>query len=299
MVGSRTAQLEEKLEDLVTLLRNQATTPATADDAAPNSGLGIATPSPSSHSTAYSQTVDSPEAVVATSTPENSSAVTYPSTQLSLDAASAVTERGSAAAMLYRMFDHKPGPDPSSIPSCPYFPTPQEAEENLIIFRTNMLYFYPFMYIPPHKTAGELREEMPFLWFSINTVACKSVSQQQAMSASIRKHLAEKIIIECEKSMDLLLGLLVYIGWSHHHKKDKPYLVTVVSLLTSLVYDLNLNKQHLETTPMLCFRAFPNDPWKIPALKTKTLEERRAILACFYISSVLVLSLCRVSMAAC
>jgi hypothetical protein len=92
-------------------------------------------------------------------------------------------------------------------------PSPAEAEEYLINFQTNNSKYFPFVYIPSTTTAQQLRQERPFLWLCIMTVGSKSTSQQQVLGTKIRKTVAQEMIVQSEKSIDLLLGLLIFTGW--------------------------------------------------------------------------------------
>ena len=104
-------------------------------------------------------------------------------------------------------------PDLPDAPICEYEPTPLEAEEKLELFRTRMLICFPFMHLPPTVTAQMLRELCPFLRFNIMTVTCTHVDRQLVMSDAAWKFLAQKMVIEHEKSLDLLWGLIVLMGW--------------------------------------------------------------------------------------
>ena len=98
-------------------------------------------------------------------------------------------------------------------PICEYEPTPLEAEEKLELFQTRMVICFPFMHLPPTVTARMLRELCPFLWFNIMTVTCTHVDRQLVMSDAAWKFLAQKMVVEHEKSLDLLWGLIVLMGW--------------------------------------------------------------------------------------
>jgi hypothetical protein len=68
---------------------------------------------------------------------------------------------------------------------------------------------------------------------------------------------------------------------SHYHKKDRPYLSVFSQLATSLIYDLALNRAVGDPT---CFSGFK--PWGFNSkAKERTMEDRRTVLACFYIMS--------------
>ena len=92
-------------------------------------------------------------------------------------------------------------------------PSPVVAEEYLAIFHAYKSKYFPFVYIPPTTTASQVRQDRPFLWLCIMTIASRSTSQQQVLGNKIRGTLAQKMLLKSEQSIDLLLGLLAYIGW--------------------------------------------------------------------------------------
>lgn len=100
----------------------------------------------------------------------------------------------------------------SAVP-CAFEPSPYEAEEYLGIFRTQKSKYFPFIYIPSTISAQQLLQERPFLWLCIMATSSKSTSQQLALGSKIRHILGRKMLLEYEKNLDLLLGLLAYIGW--------------------------------------------------------------------------------------
>ena len=302
--ASRTAQLEAKIEDLVTLLRHQTA----AADSLSSPGASVrgaaGTSTHSTHSSASQAQDGSPRpgapAVLPPPQPDCVPGRLPP----------APVSRGSLAGAVFDQPVTVPPPFPpesAAMPSCVYQPTPFEAAENMATFRKSMLIFLPFFYFPPAMTSEVLRETHPFLWFSIMTVTCKNVDRRLAMSEAVKKFVAHKMIVEHEKSVDLLLGLLVFMGWSvekapppslawslpslagvlftpnrtHYHiKKEKPMLSAMASLAKSLVFDLGLNKIPSEPYISACLkRSFHPPP------REKTLEERRAVLACFYLTS--------------
>ncbi|KAL1838213.1 hypothetical protein VTJ49DRAFT_2940 [Mycothermus thermophilus] len=174
-----------------------------------------------------------------------------------------------------------PVPLTSSIPPCVYQPNPVEAAADLDTFRKYYLIFLPFVYLPSTMTSEKLRETYPFLWFTIMSVTCKHVDRRLAMSDAVKRFLAQKMVVDHEKSLDLLLGLIVILGWTHYHiKGDKPVLSVMASLAKSLVFDLGLNKVPSEPYISACLKT----PFHPPA-REKTQEERRAVLACFLLTS--------------
>jgi len=203
--SSRTAQLEEKLEDLVTMLRNQnAIKPASSSQSNHNGAPGI--PTPSSNSLSDASPIGNGDGFDKPSPHENP---------------------GLRAAAHNNPFPDacEPNPfcdrrsDPAAAPlgsMVPYPNTPDsrlEAEECLRVFRAQYLPTFPCVYIPPSVTAEQLREEGPMLWLSIMVVTCQSPSRQVVLGDTLQRIVAQKVVIEHEKSMDILLGLIVFLGW--------------------------------------------------------------------------------------
>jgi hypothetical protein len=91
--------------------------------------------------------------------------------------------------------------------------TASEAAECLRNFQTFKLKYFPCVYIPPDTTTEQVQQERPLLWLCIMRLGSKSASRQQLIAKKIRQLIAEAMVIESEKSIDLLLGLLVYMGW--------------------------------------------------------------------------------------
>lgn len=210
--GSRTAQLEEKLEDLVSLLRNQSTAgkPPAAGQAVSiamheSSRLDqwASTPAPSHTETAPTGSSDdrsdsNPAAGASTGGPQTPAAI-------------------FGAAFSPGLFNHQttvPVPISSMIQS-PWMPTiPREAEERLTLFRDRYLRCFPCIYIPPDMTSEQLREEKPFTWYTIMMMSCQTSSLQYGMGSVWQRVISQKIVIEHEKNIDLLQGMVIFLAWS-------------------------------------------------------------------------------------
>lgn len=92
---------------------------------------------------------------------------------------------------------------------------PEEAELYLEEFRAQRLPYFPCVHIPTATTSKKLLEDRPFFWLCIMAVCTKSMSKQMKLYSSIRQIVAQKMVIELESSLDLLLGLLLTcISWS-------------------------------------------------------------------------------------
>jgi hypothetical protein len=108
-------------------------------------------------------------------------------------------------------------------------PSPAEAEEYLINFQAHKLKYFPCIYISPTTSAQQLRLERPFLWLCIVRLGSKSTSQQQILGNRIRQTIAQEMVARSEKNMDLLLGLLTFIGWYiiDHSSKSEAQILTL------------------------------------------------------------------------
>jgi hypothetical protein len=73
---------------------------------------------------------------------------------------------------------------------------------------------FPFVHIPVEATVPSLSRSSPFLLLAILTTA--SIRDQPLylqMDYEFRRVLGLKVIVERQKSLDFLQGLLIYIAW--------------------------------------------------------------------------------------
>lgn len=90
----------------------------------------------------------------------------------------------------------------------------ETAERYLDIFKTRMTPHFPFIVIPPDLSLQELRQEKPFLCFSILAAASfENMPLQRALGHEFKKVVASRIIIGGEITFELLQGLLIFLAW--------------------------------------------------------------------------------------
>jgi hypothetical protein len=94
-----------------------------------------------------------------------------------------------------------------------YEPSVAEASDNLKTFKVTLLKHFPFITIPEPVNDQELRQERPFLWLCIMAVSSKSSVQHVALGKEIRTIIGRQLLLEGERHLDLLLGLLIYVSW--------------------------------------------------------------------------------------
>lgn len=207
-------------------------------------------------------------------------------------------------------------------------PKPQERtaapgyvndDEVLEIFTKQMLPLFPFLMIPSHVTAEELRREKPFLFLNISLVACLNSSRQKEVVKTVERYVADHIVIRGEHSLDLLQGLLVNMVWytpvsrcqiapstGYADGHEDPFraetepqrvgrstaqLDAFVHLLVAQSLSLGLNQD-------VAYQKNLNYPLTYLYMKensrennhnpVRTLEERRTYLGCYYLTTMCV-----------
>ncbi|KAF2084027.1 hypothetical protein K490DRAFT_50133, partial [Saccharata proteae CBS 121410] len=163
-----------------------------------------------------------------------------------------------------------------------------EAEECLAIFRSQMLHYFAFLNLP--EDTQRIQQERPFLLLCIIAASSKSTPRRLALGKEIKQTLAQRFILDNRGviNLDLLLGLLTFLAWGHDQLlNDTPTsLSRYTQLAMAFVFELRLNKPSPEETRMLPVNS------SIQSCSTATggarsLEERRAVLACYVMSSVI------------
>lgn len=208
---------------------------------------------------------------------------------------------------------HSPG-QPSTHPDeDSAAPDEQDDKALMDVVRKSILPLFPFIAIPVHITAEQLRREKPFLHLTITMVACQHGPRQQEIAEMVKQYAAEHIVLKCEHSLDLLQGLLIYLSWfitiaplprwqsdqsanpengpvgPHIQPQVSAQVDVYMQLAIAQVISLNLNQgiaslRSLDR-PLSYLRAFDFHPHLIPE---RTLEERRIYLGCYYVSMMYV-----------
>ncbi|ESU11602.1 hypothetical protein FGSG_05617 [Fusarium graminearum PH-1] len=259
----RTAQLEEKLEDLVTILR--AAQPSNGNLQPSNSGES----SPLMNSSNMCHLTSRLESL-ATAAASSSSSETQPR---SYPAPHSYGSKSTGDSHMHTS-PSSIGGDTSSLPE----PTPEEAEVYLRKFKT-WLEKFPCIVLPQDMTAAALRKEKPFLWLCIMNITSMSVEQQIKMKDQVRQEIATRIIINHERSMDCLQGIICYVTCP-----GKPFIVTFCQMAVLVAYELGLTKAPVEEQYFtVCFKLWGGRP---APPRLRTLEERRTVLSLWFLTSV-------------
>jgi hypothetical protein len=208
-------------------------------------------------------------------------------------------------------------PPPSTVLGAFMSPSvsPSSALISLDTFRSRMLHHFPFVHLPAHLTAEQLWLDRPFLFRAIVCVTSALADDKRASSLELKRVLCEIAFLQRspqqkqqqpqQQTVDLLLGLLVYIAWGWEHLLSRRSLSRLMVVAISLVGELRFLDQavpeitrtirHLE--PKGGFDDVYGSTTATMATTTTTtgagvtdtqlyLERQRAILGCFVLGSV-------------
>ena len=158
-----------------------------------------------------------------------------------------------------------------------------EANELLIKFRTHVMPLFPFVIIPD-EDLPTLRQNSPFLLLYLITASLENNPPlQQRMETEVRKTIATRLILNMERNMDLLLGLLVHIAWCHYDWRTyhtQVYMFLQIAMM--VVVDVGLDKYENFRMQRIAQDAHPSQ--KKNGLHS-TPTGQRALLGCFYLCS--------------
>ncbi|KAI1864094.1 uncharacterized protein JN550_009114 [Neoarthrinium moseri] len=259
---SKTAQLEERLNSLVDLLKasNSGELPAGIRNPPPLSDDPLCIPSETEPLTSsqHRQSTTS-----GGSTPTPASSQDYDG-----------TVPGSYNC-------HAP---PSCICRAPIgeLPVAVEPDEVLLsIYVTKLSPNFPFVALRPGISAQELERTKPLLFSAIKMVSSvRNLKSMMAQGYALMTHLTERLLMRSERSLELLQTVLVVLGYYHYQCMMHTQMNNLTALAISLAADLGINKtpELQERTRVLVLNPEPPTP--------RTNEERRALCGMWYISSV-------------
>lgn len=178
-----------------------------------------------------------------------------------------------------------------SAPSIAFEPSVDEAERYLHRFRTDMLQYFPFLHLP--YDVQWMRQERPFLCLCIMAASVPSTDSKLVLGERIKQTLAQHFILDTSPgsvTVDLLLGLLAFLAWGHDYilHSSPSSLSRFTQLAMAIVFELRLNKPLPEESNMLPGFGQSQKCSTESRCPARSLEEIRAVLGCFMISSVYV-----------
>ncbi|KAL1882941.1 hypothetical protein Daus18300_000579 [Diaporthe australafricana] len=164
-----------------------------------------------------------------------------------------------------------------------------EADRALNLYRSLYAPYFPFVTIPVMATAYDLYEKTPFLFRTIVSIAAPQTPTTQAdFKVWFRHYIAEHVVVNNEKRLEILQALLVHMAWGDFHFFVESQATNFIQLAVALVIDLGLNRWPLDfgKAAFLMLRdAAAHTGVKRFWNKDHTLDEMRAALGTFYVTS--------------
>ncbi|KAK3688243.1 hypothetical protein B0T22DRAFT_148598 [Podospora appendiculata] len=162
-----------------------------------------------------------------------------------------------------------------------------EAERLLDLYRTDYSPHFPFVPIHPSTGALELFHKHPFLFRTIiQIVAPQNAAVQRDVAQWFRAYIAEHVVVNLEKRLELLQAIVLFIAWGDVHFYVESPATTLLQLAVGLVTDLGLSKP--PKIPGHVPSHVVDEARRIMGLRSRiphSLEDMRAFLGCFYINS--------------
>lgn len=159
---------------------------------------------------------------------------------------------------------------------------PLESDETLLsIYKNQLSSRFPFVTIPAGTTARQLQASRPLLMKVIRMVASvRHLRLMKGQSHAVMEHISNAILIRSERSLDLLQGILVFLGFYHYFCMTHAQFNNLTRLAVSLAEDMDLS-----TCPKSRQRRSQLPLVRAEESISRTNEERRALLGVWYMSS--------------
>ena len=154
-------------------------------------------------------------------------------------------------------------------------------------FRTDKMPQFPFVIIPDSMNAISLRQEYPFLFVIIMTVSSEDrPALQKDLDHEVKRTVSTRIIMNNERNIDLLLGLLVYTAWYHYHWESMlPHMYMFLQMTVTMVADLGLDRQpNFTMRNIAASLGRPNSAHQ--RMTSDSATGKRALLGTFYLCSM-------------
>ncbi|PSS03208.1 hypothetical protein BD289DRAFT_359345 [Coniella lustricola] len=122
----------------------------------------------------------------------------------------------------------------------------ESATSLLEIFRNGMLPWFPVLILEPDASVSSLARERPFVLLAILSAASASRSLQghNLYDEEFRKVLGLKFVSGSERSLELLVGLLIYTAWYPFHLRPKSrQAMQYHQMAVDIVRDLELDQE--------------------------------------------------------
>ncbi|KOS17646.1 hypothetical protein ESCO_002476 [Escovopsis weberi] len=150
---------------------------------------------------------------------------------------------------------------------------PQPAEAETLLAQYHEVYgpLFPFIVLPGHLSAADLRRQKPFLWKAVMMASCFYDSTRQLrLGYELLGDITKAAYVDGVHSLDLLQGLLLMIGWFNVAFKSTQ-IINLLFLARSI--GVGLSSPGYQSSP-------PEGP------KFGSLEHIRAYAGTYYLNTL-------------
>ncbi|KAI9648229.1 hypothetical protein NHQ30_002861 [Ciborinia camelliae] len=164
-------------------------------------------------------------------------------------------------------------------------PNDAEIERLIKLYQKEMTARFPFVVI---ETGGLTGKEWvmgkPVLGRAVLMAASYyNLPRQTIYETSLVRDLTERIMVKREKTLELMQTILVFCGWYHYHCLGHPHLNNLLGLAMGLAGDLGLNKP---PSPDRFRYPFGHSRATSGDFSRRSMEQRRALAGLFYLTSL-------------
>lgn len=198
-----------------------------------------------------------------------------------------VPATASSSSSVYATSPVQCGPIVAPLPTTTQFLGLSLQEAELLVDRFYRLQAPNFPFIKlQNPTARQLAVNKPLLLQAILTVAYfHDYALQQVMVKQLIRHISERVLINGEKSLDILQGILVLVAWFHPHVFTIPQVSNLMHLAQSLTFDLGLDRP-VQQCPDFKFKHGAGKPGPPYHRLQATMDEHRAYTGVFFLTSM-------------
>ncbi|ORY01446.1 hypothetical protein BCR34DRAFT_98070 [Clohesyomyces aquaticus] len=154
------------------------------------------------------------------------------------------------------------------------------------MYKSDMMPHFPFVIIPPHVTASQLRHEKPFLFLALLSVACfHDLPVQDRLGDRFKYMVSDRVLLGGDDCLSLgyIQGLLVVLAWNQYHHRSR-FFSQYIALAISVAVDMRLDRRKLRSKVTSDGRK--RDVLALDhATQSWGSEEQRATAGLFYLSS--------------
>ena len=157
------------------------------------------------------------------------------------------------------------------------------------VYVKHMTCFFPAVVFPKDTSAAEIRKTKPTLFLAILSCASGTFNPdlQRSLTKELMKILAERIICNGEKSLEIVQALHVatLFYWPpEHHDELKFY--QLIHIAAVMAIDIGLGKKHKPMKKKFIAGLWRDHPWwKRSNFNPESAEARRSWLSCYYLSA--------------